>query len=68
MINRTKKRKMVINKIIMILKMMMMMKMKMMIKMIMIKTMAKYLNKMTNIKSFNKLSIKIKSQANPLKY
>ena len=48
--------------------MMMMMKMKMMIKMIMIKTMAKYLNKMTNIKSFNKLSIKIKTQANPLKY
>ena len=67
MINRTKKKKkMVINKIIMIMMMKMMM-MRMMMK-IMIKTTAKYLNKMTKIKSINKLTIKIQSQTNPLKY
>ena len=53
--NRTKKRKMVINKIIMI-KMM-----KMMMKMMMIKATAKYPNKMSKIKSFNKLSIRKQS-------
>ena len=67
MINRTKKKKMVMNKIIMIMMMKMMMMMRMMMKM-MIKTTAKYLNKMTKIKSINKLTIKIQSQTNPLKY